>query len=78
VRDKKAVWTVENLPFGDYAIKFYHDENGDNACNTNFLGIPSEGYGFSNNAKAFFGLPSFDKAKFTFDSTGMVVMIRPD
>ena len=38
-----------DLPAGKYAVQVMHDENGNNQLDANFLGIPSEGYGFSNN-----------------------------
>lgn len=34
---------------GVYAVTVYHDENGNKKFDKNFLGIPKEGYGFSNN-----------------------------
>jgi uncharacterized protein (DUF2141 family) len=64
------------LPFGEYAIKIYHDENGNDELDTNFLGIPKEGVGFSNNPSARFGEPGFDEAKFVFDSPSMTVDIE--
>ena len=56
---------IKDLPKGDYAISLYHDENSDNECNRNFLGIPKEGYGFSNNVKPKFSAPSYKDCKFT-------------
>ncbi len=56
---------ISDLPKGDYAISMYHDENSDDECNRNFLGIPKEGYAFSNNVKPKFSAPSFDECKFT-------------
>jgi uncharacterized protein (DUF2141 family) len=52
-----------NIPPGDYAAALYHDENSDGECNTNFLGIPTEAYGFSNNVKPVLSAPSFDETK---------------
>lgn len=57
----------ENLPSGNYALAVLHDENNNEEMDTNIIGIPKEGYCFSQNAKAKFGAPSFDKAKFTVD-----------
>ena len=62
--NKKAVITFSSLPAGNYAIAILHDENDDMKMNTNFLGIPKEGYGFSNNVMGTFGPPSFNKASF--------------
>ena len=56
---------IKNLPKGEYAISLYHDENSDNECNLNFLGIPKEGYGFSNNIKPKFSAPSYKDCKFS-------------
>ncbi len=54
--------TFDNLPPGDYAVAAYHDENGNSSFDTNFLGLPTEGYGFSNDAPVVLGPPSFDDA----------------
>ena len=59
----------ENIPNGTYAIAMFHDENMNNKLDKNLLKIPKEGYGFSNNAKPFFGPPKFDKAKFQLDGS---------
>jgi uncharacterized protein (DUF2141 family) len=53
---------------GTYAIAVYHDENSNNELDSNFLGIPKEGVGVSNNAKGKFGPPKFEDAKFTFSN----------
>lgn len=48
----------------EYAVVIFHDENNNGELDTNSLGIPKEGYAFSNNATGMFGPPSFDKASF--------------
>lgn len=53
-----------SIPKGDYAVMAYHDVNDNGKLDTNFLGIPSEPFAFSNNAKGFMGAPKFEKAKF--------------
>ena len=53
------------LPPGRYAIIVFHDENDNGLLDKNVLGIPTEGYGFSNNAQGFFSAPSFDAAAVT-------------
>lgn len=58
-----------NLRPGTYAISLFHDEDGDGKLNSNFMGIPSEPYAFSNNAKGMFGPPDFDKCKFEMTGT---------
>ncbi len=54
--------TFSGLAPGTYAFAIYHDENGDNDFNRGFLGIPIEGYAFSNHATVFLGPPSFKEA----------------
>lgn len=56
----------ENLPYGDYAIAALHDMNMDGKLDKNMLGIPTEGYGFSNNVMDKYGPPSFLQASFVF------------
>lgn len=55
-------YVIKNLPEGEYAIAIYHDENGDKKCNTNMIGIPKEGYGFTRLDKIW-SLPKFDDCK---------------
>lgn len=54
---------VENVPPGTYAVQVYQDENDNHRIDRNFLGLPTEGMGFSNNAPFRFGPPSFDDAQ---------------
>jgi uncharacterized protein (DUF2141 family) len=53
-----------DLPAGDYAMKSFHDINGDGEMNTNPFGMPTEPYAFSNNAVGNMGPASWDRAKF--------------
>jgi uncharacterized protein (DUF2141 family) len=54
----------KNVPEGIYAISLFHDENENKKMDTNFLGIPNEDYGCSNNARGFMGPPKWEDAKF--------------
>jgi uncharacterized protein (DUF2141 family) len=56
--------TLQNIPAGEYSLGLFHDENQDAICNLNFLGIPREGYGFSQNYKIFLRAPNFEETKF--------------
>ena len=56
------------LPDGIYAIGLYVDTNNNEQLDTNFFGIPTEQFGFSNNAKGRFGPPSFESASFELDA----------
>lgn len=71
---KQVSATFENLRPGNYAITTFHDANANEKLDTNFLGIPNESYGFSNNAKATFGPPSFDKSKVTIDNNRKITI----
>ena len=55
-------FVLQDLPPGQYAVNAFHDENGNGELDTNLVGIPSEGYGFANDADASFGPPDFDAA----------------
>jgi uncharacterized protein (DUF2141 family) len=68
LKNRKAEWVFENMPYGTYSIKAFHDENGNAKLDTNFAGMPVELYGFSNNARGRFGPPPFAKTVFTLDS----------
>ncbi len=78
IENRKAEYIFEELPFGEYAIKLFHDENMDGELDSNFLGIPTEDYGFSNNARGTFGPADYDDAKFLFEQTEMTMEIFVD
>lgn len=69
ISNKKARYTFKNLPYGTYAFSAFHDKNNNGKLDTNFLGIPTDPYAFSNNARGRFGPPSFEKAKFELNSS---------
>ena len=53
-----------NLAQGEYALRYFHDKNNNGKLETNLFGMPTEGYGFSNNAKPNFGPVGYDEIKF--------------
>jgi uncharacterized protein (DUF2141 family) len=59
----KCKVTFANLNSGSYAIAVYHDVNKNDKLDKNVLGMPTESYGFSNNARATFSAPSYQDAK---------------
>ncbi len=72
----RAVCRFDGLPPGRYAVAAFHDEDGDRKLKT-VLGIPREGYGFSNDARpGTFGPPKFAAAAFDFDGTATRVKVR--
>ena len=64
INNKKLVISIKDIPNGKYAVSVHHDENADNKLNTNWLGIPNEGIGASNDAEGNLGPPEFEDAAF--------------
>lgn len=54
----------DDLGNDDYGIRYYHDENDNASMETNLFGMPLEGYGYSNNAKANYGPVGYSHIKF--------------
>ena len=75
IKNKKAQWIFEHMPYGSYSIKVFHDENGNSKLDKDFLGVPTERYGFSNNARGQFGPPPFARAAFTLNSSQIKIAI---
>lgn len=65
----------DGLAPGRYGVKLYHDADGNGELNRGLMGIPSEPYGFSNNASAQFGPPKFGAAAFDLAEPGTVQTI---
>ena len=63
----------DNLPPGTYAVGAYHDENGNDHLDTNFLGLPEEGYALSNGVRAVTSKPTFQQAAFTVGDQGAAI-----
>lgn len=56
--------SIDDIPDGEYAIALYHDVNGNDELDTNWLGIPKEAVGFSNARMKTFGPPKFRECAF--------------
>ena len=63
------------LPPGDYAATVLHDENKNNSMDTNLIGIPTEGYGVTNNPKPRFRAAKFKEAIFNLPAGGAEMTI---
>ncbi len=63
----EVVVLFSKVPFGEYAIALYHDENANGKLDKNFIGIPTEDYAFSNNADGRFGPPDYKDCIFIID-----------
>jgi len=68
-------YVFDNVPVGTFVITAMHDENGDGELNT-FLGIPREGFAFSNNPGIGFGAPSYNRVRFTIGPDRALVRLR--
>ena len=76
IQNGKAAFSFTGVPHGTYAIAVLHDENGNGKMDTNAIGIPKEGGGASNDAKARFGPPKFDEAKFVLRDAQLKLRIN--
>ncbi len=65
-----------DLPAGDYAFAVFQDLNGNGVLDTNFMGIPSEPYGFSKNFKPRFSAPKFSDCKVTLNTASKSYSIK--
>jgi len=75
VRAAKATCNFEDISPGTYAIAVIHDENRDGELATNVIGVPKEGYAFSNDAKGMLGPPSFEAARFSYNGERLNITI---
>ena len=76
IKGNSVVFTVDGLEKGFYAVSIYQDENGNGKLDANFIGIPSEPYAFSNNARGKFGPPSFEDCRFELrESTEIIIQL---
>lgn len=66
---------IKDLPAGPLALSLFQDANANGRVDMNAMGIPTEPYGFSNNAAGSFGPPKFDQAVLT-PVAGQVLKIR--
>lgn len=73
---EQDTFQLDALPPGDYSIAAYHDKNSDGKMNKGAFGIPSESYGFSNNARGTFGPPKFSAATIQLQSGTQVIQLQ--
>lgn len=74
IKYNKVEISFSDIPNGTYAIAVHHDDNGNNKVDTNFLGIPNEDFGASNDAKGFMGPPSFEDASFRVEGNTTITI----
>ncbi|WP_343068972.1 DUF2141 domain-containing protein [Azospirillum tabaci] len=67
--------TAPDVPPGTYALRAYHDENGNGQLDRNILGVPREGFGFGNDAPVLLSPPSFRDAAVTVGEDGVATAL---
>ncbi len=65
ISDNKCTVIFKDLKDDQYAVRYIHDENEDKELDTNLIGMPKEGFGFSNDAFGKFGPKDFSEWLFT-------------
>ena len=71
-----TVVVLHGLPPGQYAVQTFHDENGNKKVDRNFIGIPREGVGFSNDAPIRMGPPKWADAMFAFNGAEQTIQLK--
>lgn len=74
--DRTCIWQVDSLPYGEYAVMLYHDENMNGKLDSNLFHVPQEPYGFSNNKRGLLMPASFSDSKFSLQETMKVLVIE--
>jgi uncharacterized protein (DUF2141 family) len=75
---KGVTCRFNDVPEGTYAVSIGHDLNGNKRVDTNFIGLPTEQWGVSNNARPTLRTPRFDEAAFKVagDAKDVVIDIK--
>lgn len=76
IENNQCVVHFDSIARGKYTILYFHDENKNRELDANFMGIPKEGYGFSNNASGQYGPPPIEKRIFMV-SENMSIVLEP-
>jgi uncharacterized protein (DUF2141 family) len=71
--DGSAEVSITGLSYGNYAAALYLDENQNGVIDRNLMGIPTEAYGFSNNVRAKWNVPGFEKTAFFFQNNSQTL-----
>jgi uncharacterized protein (DUF2141 family) len=75
ISSNKASIVFTQLTKGNYAVAVFHDRNKNGILDKNFLGVPTEEYGFSNNARNTFSAPSFKDASVSLSGNKTISII---
>jgi len=72
----KAATEFRNIPFRDYAVLVFHDENLNNNHDVSADNVPLEGIGLSNSFEKAANMPDFEQTKFYFGQAKQQVMVK--
>ena len=67
---------IFDIPFGSYALSGFQDFDNNGVMSGNFLGIPKEPFGFSNDVRGKFGPPKWNDAVFIFNTSNQEVTLK--
>lgn len=73
-RKGQVSFSTDALPPGTYAVQVMHDENGNGELDDNLVGMPTEPWGFSNNAMGNFGPPGWQDVKFDLQDSTLITI----
>ncbi len=76
ISNSQATVSFTNLSKGKYAAFAFHDEDNNGSIKKNWIGMPKEGVGASNNAKGRMGPPSFEAASFDVNKEKKTISIK--
>ena len=69
-------FAFHDLAPGRYAAVTFHDENGNTVMDFDLIGLPTEGFAFSNQARPFLSAPSFDRCAFEIGTSSAQISIK--
>ena len=72
IKSNGATVTFVGIPKGEYGISTYQDENSNGKLDKNMMGIPSEDFACSNDAKGFMGPPKYEDAKYNVNKDSKI------
>lgn len=73
--DKSCIVKIP-LPSDTYCLSVHHDENANVSMDTNFFGLPKEGWGISNNVRLIMRLPKFDECSFRIEDKDTTINVN--
>ena len=76
ITDEQADCVFPHKASGDYGASIFHDEDGSGKFKRNLLGIPQEGFGFSNNYHPKTRAPTWNEGKFNFSGGHKTITIK--